>query len=508
MVPDDRSGGPHFAKFTETYCRHTKGRWAGRPVILEGWQREFWWEALEIDPATGLRVYNEVVLGLPRKNGKSTIAAAGGLYGLTAEGEAEPEVYVGAAARAQAGIVMGQSRAMAMRSPRLLDHLLVRRYYLEAPGSGGIMRALSSDGGLQHGLNPSWFIGDELHAHKNPDLWIAMTTGGGAREQPITVGITTAGIAEDGLLGMLYAQIHSGSTGTIEKRPGLTIYRDRDAGFLGWWYGADPDDDIADPAVWLRVNPASWLQDGRYLRQQFTKLRDRGQLIEWKRFHLNMMVGVEDQWLPEGAWAKCLSSLTLDPTLPIGVGIDKGQTGDLSAVVIVQRQGESLVVRSRVFPPNAATGHVNTEAIRQHLRDLREAYPLPAMRDDKTHRPVPGPAFAYDRWAFSESAETLDDEGLNMVDFPQYAATMGPASTITYEAIVNGRLAHDGDPVLAEHVRNTTAVLTERGMKVTKPKKMTPRKNDACIAMVMGTAMAMQDAPVVRERRRSRAMSF
>jgi hypothetical protein len=71
MVPDERTGGPRFAAFFERFVRHTKGRWSGQPFVLEPWQREFWWEALEVDPATGLRVYTEVGLGLPRKNGKA-----------------------------------------------------------------------------------------------------------------------------------------------------------------------------------------------------------------------------------------------------------------------------------------------------------------------------------------------------------------------------------------------------------------------------------------------------
>ena len=84
MVPDALSGGPHFAAYCERYVRHTKGRWAGRPLVYEDWQREFWWEALEFDPATGLRIYNEVGLGIPRKNTKSTMASAAGLYMLDA----------------------------------------------------------------------------------------------------------------------------------------------------------------------------------------------------------------------------------------------------------------------------------------------------------------------------------------------------------------------------------------------------------------------------------------
>lgn len=176
MVPDALTGGPHFAAYCERYIRHTKGRWAGRPLIYEDWQREFWWEALEFDPATGLRIYNEVGLGIPRKNTKSTMASAAGLYMLDADGEPEPEVYVAAAARNQAGIVLGQARSMVNRSPLLLDRLVPHRYVIECPRNGGVMRSLSSDAALQHGLNPSANIVDELHAHRSAELFSASST--------------------------------------------------------------------------------------------------------------------------------------------------------------------------------------------------------------------------------------------------------------------------------------------------------------------------------------------
>ena len=212
MVPDALSGGPHFAAYSERYIRHTKGRWAGQPLVFEDWQREFWWEALEFDPATGLRIYNEVGLGLPRKNSKSTMASGAGLYMLDADGESEPEVYVAAAARNQAGIVMGQSISMVRRSPLLLDRLRpYRSLRIECARNGGIMRSLSSDGALQHGLNPSANIIDELHAHKNGELYTALTTGTGAREQPFTLWITTAGVAGEGILADLYDSMFSGT---------------------------------------------------------------------------------------------------------------------------------------------------------------------------------------------------------------------------------------------------------------------------------------------------------
>ena len=506
-VPDALSGAPHFAAYCARYVKHTKSIWAGRPLIYEDWQLDFWAEALEYDPATGLRIYSEVGLGLPRKCSKSTMASAAGLYMLDADGENEPEVYVGAAARNQAGIVMGQSISMVRRSPLLLDRLRPYRYRIECPRNGGVMRSLSSDGALQHGLNPSANIIDELHAHKNGELYTALTTGTGAREQPFTLWITTAGVAGEGILADLYESMFSG-TGSLEERGSLLIYRDRVNGTLICWYGAPRDADIEDPAVALACNPASWLQDGRYLGAQFAKLKARGALLEWRRYHLNQFLGTEDTWLRGGAWGACLGDLPLNVALPIGVGIDRSPDGEHAAIVVAQRQGDRVVVRSQVFAAESATGVVSTEAMRVRLRELRAEYPLPMAADEKTHRAILGPAFGFDRVAFGESAEMLEQDGLNMVDVPMTAATMAPPSTTTYELITTGRLIHDGDPVLAEHVANTTATLTDRGMKVTRSKHGSTRPNVAAVALVRAVALAMQDAPKVFVRRTQRAVGF
>lgn len=502
MVPDALSGGSHFAAYGERYIRHTKGRWAGRPLIYEGWQREFWNEALEVDPATGLRIYTEIGLGLPRKNTKSTMASAAGIYMLDADGEPEPEVYVAAAARAQAGIVMGQSVSMVRRSPLLSDRLIARRYSIECPRNGGIMRSLSSDGALQHGLNPSANIIDELHAHTDGGaLYTALTTGTGAREQPFTLWITTAGVAGEGILADLYESMFSG-TGTLEVRGSLLIYRDRVNGTLIYWYGAPRDADIEDPAVWFACNPISWLHDGKYLGAQFARLRARGALLEWRRYHLNQFVGFEEAWLPDGKWAGCVGDVPLNVALPIGVGIDKSPDGEQGAIAVAQRQGDRVVVTLQLFAPESATGMASTEAMRQRARALRAEFPLPMTRDEKTKRAIPGPAFGFDRYAFGESAEMLEGDGLNMVDAPMTAAVMGPPTTLAYELITTGRLVHDGDPILAEHVANTNAKIVDRGMLITRSKHGSTRPNVAAVAMVRAIAMAMQEPPPPPKQRR------
>lgn len=507
-IPDALSGGPHFAAYCERYVRHTKGRWAGQPLIFEDWQKDFWWEALEFDPGTGLRIYNEVGLGIPRKNTKSTMASAGGIYMLDADGENEPEVYVAAAARAQAGVVMGQSISMVRRSPLLLDRLKPYRYRIECPRNGGVMRSLSSEGALQHGLSPSANIIDELEAHKDGgELYTALTTGTGAREQPFTLWISTAGVAGAGILADLYESMFSG-TGTLEVRGSLLIYRDRVNGTLICWYGAPRDADIEDPRVWFACNPISWLHDGKYLSGQFAKLKARGALLEWRRYHLNQFLGTEDTWLRGGAWGACKGDLPLNVALPIGVGIDRSPDGEHAAIVVAQRQGDRVVVRSQVFAPESATGIVSTEAMRAVCRNLRLTYPLPMTADEKTHRAIPGPAFGFDRVAFGESAEMLEGDGLNMVDMPMTASVMAPPSTTTYELITTGRLVHDGDPILAEHVANTTAILTDRGMKVTRSKHGSTRPNVAAVAMVRAIPLALQEPPKVFIRQPRKAVGF
>lgn len=507
MVPDDRTAGPRFARFCECYIVQTKGRWGGRPLVLEGWQREFWNEALEVDPDTGLRVYTEVGLGIPRKNGKSTMAAGVGHYLLVADGENEPEVYIAAAAKHQARVVFGQQRSTALRSPRLLDHEVVRRSVIECPRNGGVMVPVSADAPLQHGTNPYGAVIDELHAHRSGDLYTAFTTGGGAREQPLVVWISTAGGGPEGILAQVVAQMVDGP-GELEDRGPLRIYRDRENGVLIWFYAATRDADIEDPAVWLACNPASWLQGGDYLRKQFGRMRARGALLEWRTFHLNQFAESVAAWLPVGAWAPLKDDAQLRKELPIGIGVHKNHAGDGAAIVWAQRQPERLVIRQQFFTAEAATGHVSTEAMRARIRELAREFPAPAMRDPKTRWPMRGPAIAFDRMGFQESAEMLDVEGLNLVDFPQGAAHMGPATAIAYEAVLTRRLAHDGDQRLGDHVASTNARLTDRGMTVVPNHKPGTRPNHGAVAMVMAIAMAHQDAPPVGAPSRPTAVGF
>lgn len=500
--PSFRTDGPRYREFCRRYIRHTKGAWAGRPLILEDFQSRFSDELLEVGD-DGLRVYREALLGLPRKNGKSTIVASLGLYLLIADGEEGPEVYAAAAARDQARVIFDQAKAFVNASPGLQDFLRVRQYHIECKRNNGVFRVLSSDARLQHGLNPSAVLIDELHAHRDPELYTALTTGSGARAQPLTTTITTAGFDEEQILGLIYNRAIESAE--IEREPFLLRARDRQNRFLMWWYGADREADASDPAVWAGSNPAPWITE-EYLRVQRYKPSMR--LADFKRLHLNMWVPAETEWLPSGAWDACQRGSFspddwfhgLDRRKPLTVGIDIATTEDTTAIVLAQNQDGRIVVRSRFWVnpyPYSHSMHtkwkLDPDEVIAFLRDIRRAFPAPAVKIDG--RTKAGPAFCYDPMFFQLEAERLSREGFAMVEVPQTPTRLIPAAATTYEDVASGALEHDGNPTLTQHLANVLPIPRgTHGWWLDKPKG-SHKKIDGARALIMAVHQAHQPAP-------------
>ena len=506
--------GPRFAAFCERYIRHTKGRqFAGKPLVLEDFQREFFDELLSVDER-GQRYYTEAVWGLPRKNGKSTSVASFGLFMACADAEPGAEVYAAAAAKQQARIIFDQARRFVDASPELSAEFVTRRNWIDHPESGSVLRVISSDAPKQHGLNPSANVIDELHAHESGDLYAALTSAGGAREQPLTLTITTAGWNKSTVLGEIVDKALARSI-LVERRDGLTIVRDRVNGFLLWWHGAPDDADPDDPATWRLANPASWITD-RYLARERHKPSMR--LNDFRQLHLNQWPNVDEDWLPPGAWKACEDvAVSLDPNLPVAVGVDIALTHDYAAVVVAQRQAQRdgddhplpdrTVLRSKFWHnpweeghPNHATWELEIAEVREYLRELHGEFKVAAATKPDSRVPAPGPAFLYDPWKFTESAQTLRSEGLNMIEFPQFNRYMVPASSTLYEHIVTTRIVHDGDAVLTEHIGNARGLRTDRGWRIRKPKDKNGREIeskhiDGAVSAAMAVHQAQSDPP-------------
>jgi phage terminase large subunit-like protein len=498
--------GPRFAEFCRRFIRHSKGRWYGQPLELEDFQRRFFDELFAYD-ADGMRLYKEALWLLPRKNGKSVGASAFSLYMLLADGEAGPEVYCAASTKDQARIVFDQASSFVRASPDIQRVLAVYRGEIRTKDKSGFYKVLSSEGSRHHGYNSSANVIDEVWAHEDPELYTALTSGSGARLQPLTLSISTVGWNRDTVLGRMMDAAMS-KRHLIEKEPGLTIIRDYAGKFLLWWHHSPEDADPADMELVRLANPAPWITE-EYLKEELHKPTMR--VADFMRLHMNLWTNTEADWLPRGTWERCREpGIELDPDLPVSVGIDIALTHDYCAVVCAQQDGERIKVIPRFWFNPWEPGHpqhdlweLDLSEVRDHLRSLFERYPRSASFKPDTRVPAPGPAFLYDPWKFRESAQMLAGEGLMMLEMPQWDRHMVPACTEFYELCVSERVAHDGDHMLAEHVANARGVARDRGWRIRKPKdakghEMDDKHIDGAIAAAMAVWHAAQEKPKSR----------
>ena len=470
-----------MAAFAEAYCRHTKGRWAGQSVAFEPWQREFLDEAFRLD-ANGRRVYRDVLLGVPRKNGKSTLAAALALYMAGADGEAGAEVIMAAGSRDQAAMVFDQARAFVDSHEELGAYFDAQRYVILGPG-GSVIKRIAADGKLQHGLNPSAVIADEVHSFQTPrqeELWNALTTASGARDQPLILSITTAGYDRSTILGRLYdAAVRMDD---VERRPGLTIARDEATGFLMWWYGLRDEDDVEDRELWMAANPSSWITVDELDRQRESPTVDE---LVWQRLHMNRWTKTRDAWLPAGLWESLRSEEDIPEGAEVVIAVDVGLVHDSTAVAVAHKLDDGrIVLRVKVWAARDDAvahvimpgGRVDLEVIEEHIRSLAERY---AVRE-----------VVYDPRFFERSAQSLSDEGLIVAPIDQSSRRMLEAYADFYLGCKEERLTHDGDRVLAQHVESTLATMTEKGWKISR---LRLQRIDAMVACAMAAWRANLD---------------
>lgn len=331
------------AAAAEKVCRfiellpHTKGQWARKAerIRLEPWQcfqtaAIFGWKR----KADGLRRFRRVFLLIPRKNGKSLLAASWGLYMFAADGEFGAEVYSGATTEKQAWEVFGPARLIAVRTKPLCDAfgISVQASNLHRLADGSKFEPIIGNPG--DGSSPSCAIHDEYHEHDTDAQVETMATGMGAREQPLQIMITTSG---SNLAGPCYqAQLDAQKMleGVIE-----------DDELWACIYGVDSEDDWTSPAVLVKANPnidVSVSAEFLRARQREAIATARKQTV-FKTKHLNVWVSARDayfntqRWIEAGRpWLK-LSDFAGQPCT---VGLDLASKVDIAAVQILFRLGD------------------------------------------------------------------------------------------------------------------------------------------------------------------------
>lgn len=246
----DPSRANHVIEFIENYCKHSKAKWAGKPIDLEIWQKAFLAATFGfVHKIDGTRKYREAFLVVARKNGKSTLSSGICLYLQVADGEGGSEVYAVATKEQQAKIVWSESKRMVKKSPALSKRIKTLVKELTADFNDSVFKPVGSDSDTLDGLNVHGASLDEIHAWKDKNLYDVIVDGTSAREQPLILMITTAGTVRESVYDMKYDEAEMLLNG-LDDKDGY-----KDDRFLPVIYELDKREEWTDKTKWSKANP-------------------------------------------------------------------------------------------------------------------------------------------------------------------------------------------------------------------------------------------------------------
>lgn len=466
-----RSRGDDIIEFSEALCKITKDSVAGaagEPLVFRDWQKDLTRRLFAVKDNGRLK-HKVALIGLPRKNGKSAWLSALALEHLVL-GPTGGETYSCAADREQAKIVFGTAKRMVEMQPELSEMLQVYRDAIYNPKTGSVYRALSAEAFTKEGLSPTFVAFDELHAQPNRELFDVMQLAMGARTEPLLVAITTAGVkvdisGRDSLCYQLYEYGKRIAAGEVD-----------DPSFFFSWWEASQDLDYRTPEAWESANPGfNDIVDG----EDFASALLRTPEAEFKTKRLNIWTSTSDAWLPHGAWDGVNDPRPIQDGAKVVLGFDGSYNGDCTAIVAVEIGEVPHIMPVAVWEKPEEAGadwQIPILDVEDAIRDACKKYEVREIVCDTY------------RWA--RTFQILDEEGLPVVEFPQNASRMTPATTRFYEAVVNKTITQNGDPKLARHIGNATLKVDQRGSRLAKEKRGSTRRIDLAVASVMALERA------------------
>jgi phage terminase large subunit-like protein len=471
----------------------TSGILAGQKMRLRDWQKDFI-RAVYGPQEGGRRIVRTALLSLPRKNGKTQLAAALALAHLCGPcSEMRGQIYSAASDRNQASLIFREMVAVIERVPWMADRMNIRSFnkLIEDAVSGSTYEALSSDARKAHGLNPSFVVCDEVAQWRGRELYDNLLSGMDARAEPLTVIIGTQAANDQNLMSELvdYGQkILDGETDDPTFH--ATIYR-------------APDD--ADPwneKTWFTCNPA--LNDFKTLagmRAQAQQARRvPAKAGAFKNLHLNMRIDAEVRFIAPDDWKACGDPVSAESLYgrPCWGGLDLSSVDDITALVLyfpfdggavlpffwLPKDNIRLLEHDARVPYRAWSAAGLIELTRGRAVDYRFVTTrLALIASDFDIRGI-----AYDRWRIKAFERVLAEEGVSLplVDWGQGFKDMAPAVDTLEAAILDGKLRHGMNPLLTWNMSNTVIEQDAAGNR-----KLSKRRSKEKIDGIVALAQAM-----------------
>lgn len=500
----DKNEADFVCAFIEQ-LKHTKGEFYQQPFELIDWQEQIIRDVFGILKPDGYRQFNTCYIEVPKKCGKSELAAAVALYMLCADGEQRAEVYGCAADREQASLVFDVACDMV----KLADDALRRRCEIRPSKkliryvpTNSVYKALSADVAGKSGMNISALIFDELWVQKDKKFFQMMTVGtSDARKNPLHFIITTAGNDTNSIC----YELHQKAVDILEGRK-------FDPAFYPVIYGATDDEDWTDPKVWAKANPSLGITIGVDKVEAACEQAKQNPAEEnaFRQLRLNQWVKQDVRWMPMKKWDACafpVDEQSLEGRVCYG-GLDLSSTTDITAFVLV-------------FPPEDLDDPDDKYIVLPYFWVPEETLDLRVRRD---HVPYDtwekqgymmttegnvvhygfiekfienlGERFnireiAFDRWGAAQMVQNLEGMGFTVVPFGQGYKDMSPPTKELMKLVLEKKIAHGGHPVLRWMMDNIY-IQTDPAGNIKADKKKSTEKIDGAIATIMGLDRAIK----------------
>jgi phage terminase large subunit-like protein len=507
----DRAKADRAVDFIETCCRHVKGELAGQPFKIEGWQREIVRGIFGWARPNGTRLYREVYIEVPRKNGKSSMGAALALYLLFADGEQGAEIYSAAADTDQAAIVFGVAKGMVEQDPDLSS--VSEAFRRTIVYKSNAYNVLSADAPTKHGKNSHGILFDELHAQPNRELYDVLKTSTGSRRSPLLIMFTTAGFDRHSICWEVHEYAQKVIDGTVN-----------DPAFLPIIFCAGETDDWTSPKIWKKANPnlgVSIKED--YLAAECEKAKVTPAYENtFKRLHLNIWTQQDVRWLQMTEWDACAAPPVNYDELRgrrcFG-GLDLASTTDIAALALIfppKTENDRFIVLPFFWIPEES----------MHARVLRDRVPYDVWQREGFLEATPGnsidyryimlrlgrcrvdfdfKALAFDRWGSTQITTTLCDEyGFTsdekeaanfrkpmLWQFGQgFSSMTGPTKELL-NYILARKITHGGNPVL-RWMANNVVVKQDPAGNIKPDKGKSIEKIDGIVSTIMALELAIR----------------
>lgn len=500
--------------FMEKFCRHSKGKWAGKPVVLELWQKAYI-QALYgfVDKDTGLRKYKKGILFVARKNGKSTIDAGLGNYMFMAAGEGGAEIYSVATKRDQAKIVWEEAKRMIKKSPELAKRVrtLVNGLFYDKAES--IFKALASDSNSLDGLNTFFAIADEIHAWKDKNLLDVIYDSMSAREEPLLLETSTMGTIRESVFDNEYEYASAIIEGYEGKEGGKV-----DETVLAVIYELDNANEWQDEKKWYKANPGlGTIKNIKDLRDKVNRARNNPtELTNLLCKDFNVRQNDQDKWLTFDIVnnEEIFNMEDLFNTYAVG-GVDLSSTTDLTcATLVIVKSNKKYVIQQYFIPSERLEFKINDDKIpydkweRRGLVTICEGAKVNysdvtqwflKMHDEYDISTL---WVGYDPWNTQYWVEEMKEYGFQMVEVRQGAKTMSNPMKQLEADLIEKNVNYNNNPILKWCLCNTAVKRDDNdNIRPVKGQKQRARI-DGTVSLIIAYCVLfekMQDYLVLQE---------